>query len=202
MTDGMTDLFALNQAEYEATEAPRTLEVDTAWFLTVDGRGPSSGPEYARKRECLFKAAEALRARSALAGRDYAVSKLEAMRHPDPGHPDPETAPPDAWNWTLCLRTPDFIGESDLDAVVAQLRAAGGPPELRRLGLMGFDEGLCVQVLHTGSNGGQGPALAALRGFMEAQGLTVVGRQHEIYLTDPRETGPDSMRTIIRLPVI
>ena len=37
--------------------------------------------------------------------------------------------------------------------------------------------------------------------FVPAQGLTMVGRHHEIYLGDPRKVEPEKLRTIVRQPV-
>ena len=37
--------------------------------------------------------------------------------------------------------------------------------------------------------------------FVPAQGLTMTGRHHEIYLSDPRKTAPEKQRTILRQPV-
>ena len=37
--------------------------------------------------------------------------------------------------------------------------------------------------------------------FIPAHGLTMVGRHHEIYLSDARRVAPDELRTILRQPV-
>lgn len=37
--------------------------------------------------------------------------------------------------------------------------------------------------------------------FIPANGLRMTGRHHEIYLSDPRRTAPEKLRTILRQPV-
>nr|WP_281170757.1 GyrI-like domain-containing protein [Nakamurella lactea] len=37
--------------------------------------------------------------------------------------------------------------------------------------------------------------------FLPAHGLTMIGRHHEIYLSDARKTEPARLRTILRQPV-
>jgi hypothetical protein len=37
--------------------------------------------------------------------------------------------------------------------------------------------------------------------FIPAGGLRMTGRHHEIYLSDPRRTAPERLRTILRQPV-
>ncbi|PWV45950.1 hypothetical protein [Nocardiopsis sp. L17-MgMaSL7] len=38
-------------------------------------------------------------------------------------------------------------------------------------------------------------------GFIPEHGLRMVGRHHEIYLSDTRRTAPEKLRTILRQPV-
>ncbi|AHC16702.1 hypothetical protein L21SP2_3364 [Salinispira pacifica] len=37
--------------------------------------------------------------------------------------------------------------------------------------------------------------------FAEQQGYTLHGRHREIYLSDPRRTSPEKLKTMIRLPL-
>jgi hypothetical protein len=50
----------------------------------------------------------------------------------------------------------------------------------------------------------EGPTIAALHGFIHEHGHRFDGRHHkhhEIYLSDPRRTAPERLKTIIRQPV-
>ena len=62
-------------------------------------------------------------------------------------------------------------------------------------------EGRCVQVLHTGPYSEEGPTVERMREFAAANGLSFHGLHHEIYLSDPRRTAPEKLRTILRCPV-
>jgi hypothetical protein len=65
-----------------------------------------------------------------------------------------------------------------------------------------YAEGRSVQVLHIGSYDDEGPVLAALhREYLPEHGFTFNGRHHEVYLSDPRRTAPEKLRTILRQPV-
>ena len=202
MTENTPLLSTPHEARRAATSTPALVDVDTGWFLTVDGQGHPDDAEFKECLAALYAVAEALREESARAGRDYATAPLEGLWHLDPGFDDFDTAPRSAWNWTLCLPAPDFVGENDLDRVRQSLLAAGNPRTLGRVGLAGFEEGLCVQMLHVGPYDQEGRTLAAMHAFMEENSLTVVGRHHEVYLSDPADTAPEDLRTIIRLPVI
>lgn len=196
------DIFALAEAEYAATGTPAVVDIDSGWFLTIDGQGHPDDSEFKDCLTALYAVAETLRQDSAQAGRSYDLAPLEAMWHLDPGYTDFDSAPRSAWNWTLCLRTPDIIGENDLDRTVEKLLSEGRPRVVSRVGLAGFEEGRCVQMLHIGPYDQEASTLAAMHAFIGEQGLTVVGRHHEIYLADPATTAPGELKTIIRLPVI
>lgn len=196
------DIFAFNKAEHRASAKPRLLTIEPGWFLFVDGSGHPSGPEFASSLEALYACAYALRFRFKERGNVYSVGKLEALWHLALGYFDFATAPHDAWNWTLALRTPGFVGENDLEEVKPGLLEKGKPAAVRQVGLMAMEEGQCAQILHVGPYDQEGPTLKILNKFIEDKELTVVGRHHEIYLSDPRRTAPEKLKTILRLPVI
>ncbi|WP_347401166.1 GyrI-like domain-containing protein [Microbacterium esteraromaticum] len=63
-------------------------------------------------------------------------------------------------------------------------------------------EGLCVHTLHVGAFDDEGPLLARMHDeFVPGAGLRMTGRHHEIYLSDPRRTAPERLRTLLRQPV-
>jgi hypothetical protein len=63
-------------------------------------------------------------------------------------------------------------------------------------------EGESLQTLHLGSFADEAPVLARLHDeIMPARGLTFAGPHHEVYLSDPRRTAPEKLRTILRQPV-
>lgn len=76
---------------------------------------------------------------------------------------------------------------------------AGPPASLR---LEAYAEGLAVQILHVGPYSAEGPTIARMhREFLPANGFAANGHHHEIYLSDPRKTAPEKLRTVIRQPV-
>lgn len=67
------------------------------------------------------------------------------------------------------------------------------------------DEGLCVQCMHVGPYDSEPATIDAMHRFAEEQGcaidLTDKRLHHEIYLSDPRRTTPEKLKTVIRLPI-
>jgi len=56
-------------------------------------------------------------------------------------------------------------------------------------------------MLHVGPYEKEGETVALMREFMGEHELTVKGRHHEIYLSDPRRVPPERLKTILRIPV-
>ena len=56
-------------------------------------------------------------------------------------------------------------------------------------------EGRSVQALHVGPYDAEGPLITRLHEHVEAQGLELTGRHHEVHLGDTRRTRPDRPRT-------
>ena len=59
-----------------------------------------------------------------------------------------------------------------------------------------------VQTLHIGPFDAEAEVLDRMHHqFIPDNGLRMAGRHHEIYLSDPRRTAPEKLRTILRQPV-
>jgi hypothetical protein len=59
-----------------------------------------------------------------------------------------------------------------------------------------------VQTLHIGSFDDEAQALERMHHeFIPDNGLRMVGKHHEIYLSDSRNVAPGKLRTILRQPV-
>ena len=77
--------------------------------------------------------------------------------------------------------------------------------DFSRAQFMTLEEGLCVQCLHVGSYDDEPATVERMHGFMEREGyvldITDERRHHEIYLSDPRRTTPEKLKTVIRHPI-
>ena len=82
-------------------------------------------------------------------------------------------------------------------------RCRGSPSRLDDVRLELLSEGLCVQTLHVGSFDDEAEVLAQMHDeFIPSNGMRMVGKHHEIYLSDFRRVAPERQRTIVRQPVV
>ena len=70
---------------------------------------------------------------------------------------------------------------------------------------MRWQEGLCCQAMHLGSYDHESVTIGKIGRFIEESGyvtdITDTRRHHEIYLSDPRKTAPEKLKTVIRHPI-
>jgi hypothetical protein len=70
---------------------------------------------------------------------------------------------------------------------------------------MTIEEGLCVQMMHTGPYDSEPATVALMDEYIKQNGyendINSKRLHHEIYLSDPRKSLPDKMKTVIRHPI-
>lgn len=195
------DLYGARRGRFDLIDVP------SMPFLMADGHGdPNTSPRYAEVVEALFVASYAVRA---VAKRDlglvHTVGPLEGLWSAQ----DLEvfhTRAKACWDWTMMIVQPPWVTRDLVDHAIDLVAAKRGADAAHGLGAVvrweEFGEGLSVQTLHVGSYDDEGPTIAAMHdGFLPAEGLSLRGRHHEIYLSDVRRTAPEKLRTILRQPV-
>ena len=202
-----------HRAKYDVKKALRGLyspghnfalvSVPRQRFLAVDGHGnPNTSPDYAAAVQALYAVAYSLKfAVKRSLGQDSVVAPLEGLWRAE----NPEVfvqGNKDSWEWTMLISQPDWISEGMTLETAAEVRAKKDLSAASRIRWLELEEGLCVQVMHTGSYDDEAPVLARLHhDFMPANHLAFNGDHHEIYLSDPRRTAPEKLKTVLRQPV-
>jgi hypothetical protein len=207
MTDRTTDKADLKKSldAYQAKVGQlRLLDVPDLQYLMIDGHGdPNTSPAFAEAVETLYPVAYALKfaAKRGL-GRDFVVMPLEGQWWAEDMSSFTAERDKARWDWTLMIMQPDWIDEDMFTAAVAQAGTKGSPARLGDLRLEPLSEGRCVQTLHVGTFDDEADVLARMHDeFIPDNGLRMVGKHHEIYLSDLRRVAPEKQRTILRQPV-
>lgn len=110
----------------------------------------------------------------------------------------------DAFEFVSAIRMPDFVTEEEFAwAGIEAARKKEG--DFSKVELLRIDEGLCVQCMHLGPYDDEPATVERMHEFAESQGYALdfgdTRRHHEIYLSDPRKTAPEKLKTIVRHPV-
>lgn len=182
----------------------RTLVVPPMTYLMIDGHGdPNNAPQYTEAIGALYPVAYALKfASKNTLDRDYVVPPLEALWWAENMASFTTARNKAEWNWTAMIMVPDWIDRRMFDVAKASAEAKSTSDASSRIRLETLDEGLCVQTLHVGSYDDETPVLDELHHrYIPSSGMTMTGKHHEIYLSDPRRVEPTKLRTILRQPV-
>ena len=134
---------------------------------------------------------------------DYVVPPLEGFWR-QAGAAGIDYAHKEKFEWISVIRLPDFVTKADFEWAVGEAERKKKIP-CSAAEFLTVEEGLCVQCLHLGPYDGE-PATVDLMHLFAAehgyeQDFTDERLHHEIYLSDPRKTAPDKLKTVIRHPV-
>lgn len=195
------DLYAKHKDEYVAPAAPVLVVVKPARYLACQGRGEPGGDAFQAAVAALYNVAFTVKIARKAAGRDYAVSKLEALWWGKGKEGKFLDQPKNTWHWQLLIRVPDWIQSKEVTTAADGLVKKGKPQEVRNIELLLLDEGRSIQMLHVGPYNEEERTLNRMAAFASGQALTFHGRHHEIYLSDPRRIPAAKLRTILRHPV-
>jgi hypothetical protein len=113
----------------------------------------------------------------------------------------------DNWFFTLMIMQPDVVTQEVFEKAREEVRKKKGDSEsLNKARLAYFEEGLCIQTMHIGPYDTEPATVDRMHEFMQENGLKdnvgPNGKHHEIYMSDPRKSAPDKMKTVLRHPVI
>jgi hypothetical protein len=181
----------------------RVVDVPDLQYLMIDGHGdPNVTPAYTQAIQALYPVAYKLKFASKRdLGRDYVVMPLEGLWWAEDMDSFTTLRDKSQWDWTLMSMVPDWIDQHMFGAAMEQAGAKDRPARIGDIRLESLSEGQCVQTLHVGSYDDEADVLARMHTFVRDNGFRMVGKHHEIYLSDSRQVAPKKLRTILRQPV-
>ena len=195
---------------YQPSKTPSLVEVPAMNYVAVHGKGDPNEPDgdYQHALELLYGISFTIKM-APKAGVDldgyfaYVVPPLEGFWSL-PGSEGFDPARKAEFSWISCIRLPDFVTPETF-AWAKEEAERKKKRDFSQAEFLTVDEGLCVQCMHVGPYDDEPPTIAAMRTFAEESGCRVdLGPQrlhHEIYLSDPRRTAPEKIKTVIRIPV-
>ena len=194
------DLLKEYKSYYNAGKNPEIVEFDEANYLTIEGIGEPAGKMFVSKVEALYPLAYGIKKICKEQDKDFGVPKLEGLWWVDGDTPALEI-PRNEWRWKLLIRMPEFITKELMFSVQPVVAKKKKNELVQKIALEKMTEGKCVQIMHIGPYSTEHKTINELMAFIDANGISVNGKHHEIYLSDPRKNKPDKMKAIIRYPV-
>lgn len=195
---------------YMLKKKPAIVDVPAASYIAVRGKGDPNeeGGEYKQAISVLYSVAYTLKMSYKTEHKiegffEYVVPPLEGFWWQE-GVNGVDYSDKAGFNWVSVIRVPEFITRADFDWAV-ETATRKKKLDCSRAELITVEEGLCVQILHTGAYDDEPVTVALMDEFLQKNGFvndfSDTRLHHEIYLSDPRKTAPEKQKTVIRHPV-
>lgn len=172
-------------------------------FLMIDGKGnPNTSKEYIEAIEVLYAVSYTLKFTIKKQQEiNYSVMPLEGLWWL-PNGKEFSVAIKDDFLWTAMIMQPKYVTSDLVDEAIEIVRQKKNPKALPKLRFENFSEGKSAQIMYFGSYADEAPTIKKIHEFIKSNDYKLFGKHHEIYLSDPRRTAPEELKTIIRQPVI
>ncbi len=183
-----------------------SVDVPPMNFLMIDGVGnPNTSQDFKDAMEALYGLSYTLKFGVKLGkyGKkkyDYPVMALEGLWWMDDMR-EFSIERKDDWKWTVMIMQPDIITPDLVELARADLIKKKNPAAASQIRFECYAEGLSAQIMYIGPFADEGPTIQRLHDFIHESGHQLRGKHHEIYISDPRRTAPEKLKTVIRQPM-
>lgn len=203
--------FKKEQKEfYRPSRKPEIIEVPPMQYLAIYGKGNPNLPdsEYKKTLQLLYSLAYTIKMSKKGSHRipnyfDFVVPPLEGFWWQE-DTVGIDYSRKDKFNFISCIRMPAFVTQVEFDWAKAEATQKK-KKDFSPVKLLSMNEGQCVQIMHIGSYDDEPATIQKMKDFVVKQGLQFdysdQRRHHEIYLSDPRRTKAENLKTVIRLPI-
>ena len=195
---------------YMSKSVPEIVTVPKANYIAVRGMGDPNqeGGAYQSAVSILYAVAYTLKMSYKTDYRiegffEYVVPPLEGFWWQE-GADGVDYRDKSTFHWVSVIRLPEFVTKKDFDWAVEEA-ARKKKLDCSLAEFLTIEEGLCVQIMHTGSFDHEPSTVALMDQYIAENGyandMNENRLHHEIYLSDARKAAPEKWKTIIRHPI-
>lgn len=195
---------------YLPPKVPVIANIPAMNYVAVRGKGNPNDPdgEYKRAMSLLYGISFTIKMSYKGSHRiegyfPYVVPPLEGLWWQD-GITGIDYSHKDSFQWISMIRLPEFVTKEEFDWAVQEAEEKK-QTDFSRTEFFTYNEGLCVQCMHIGSYDDEPATLRKMETFLSENGyqpdFSGERLHHEIYLSDPRRTAPERLKTVIRQPI-
>lgn len=196
------------QFYFPSAKQAELIDIPEMQFVMVDGHGdPNTSALFQDAMMALYGLSYTIKFMlKAENTQDYVVFPLEGlwrvenMREFSVEHKN-------EWLWTVMIRQPDWVTQEHFEKAIEEIKRKKqakkeqAPESLSQVRFVRFNEGLCTQIMHIGPFAAEAPTIEKLHNFIKENGCKLRDKHHEIYMSDPRRTAQEKLKTVIRQPV-
>lgn len=195
---------------YKPGKKPEIIDLPQMTYIAVQGKGNPNLPdsEYKKSIQLLYNIAYTIKMSKMGPHKikdyfDFVVPPLEGLWWQEENS-GIDYSHKESFEFISMIRMPDFVTPDVFDWAVKEATEKKGD-DFSKVKLITLKEGKCVQVMHVGSYDDEPATIEKMKEFAEQNGVepdySNERRHHEIYLSDPRRTKVENLKTVIRIPV-
>lgn len=193
---------------YMPKKQPVKMDVPEMKYFMIQGRGnPNTSEDFQKHIETLYSLSYAIRMMPRKGETpegyfEYTVFPLEGLWDLDEEGRKLDYLDKDHFVYTLMIRQPDFVTEELFDYAKETAKQKKKNLPVEQVTFESIKEGLCVQAMHVGSYDDEPATFEKMEQFCADNHLRRTDLRHkEIYISDPRRTAPEKLKTVLRFKV-
>ena len=178
------------------------VEVPQMNFLMIDGEGDPKSQSFQDAVKVLYPLSYNIKffIKRGEIGIDYGVLPLEGLWWAKDMTAFSELRK-EEWLWTMMIMQPELVNKAMVTKAIKEVKQKENPVALPLVRFESFTEGKAAQIMHIGPFSEEGPTVEKIHTFIGKSGNQLIGKHHEIYLSDIRRAAPEKWKTIIRQPM-
>ena len=195
---------------YLPPQKPVLVDIPSMNYLAVRGNGDPNEEDgaYSQAMNLLYGIAYTLKMSYKTDYKiegfvEYVVPPLEGLWWQE-GTSGVDYSRKEDFQWISMIRLPDFVSKKNFDWAI-EYATKKKKMDFSTVEFLTYEEGKCVQCMHLGAYDQEPETIAAMDTFAKEQGyaidITDARRHHEIYLSDPRKTEVEKLKTVVRHPI-
>ena len=191
------DRKKLSKALYSPKTEPTLVSVPPCPYFVVEGAGSPLDEAYDEAIELLYELSYMLK----MGFKDerwytgFVVSPLEGLWSAV------EVENRSTWRWASMIAQPPFITE-EIFAKVAERCSFAKGVSVQDAHFARIEDGLCVTMMHVGPYALENRSFAKMDSYCQQNNLQRVDATHrEIYLSNPKKTASEHLKTVLRYRV-
>ncbi len=197
---------------YLPPKTPTVVMVPKMNYLAVRGDGNPNDEDSEYKKSIGLLYAVAFTIKMSYKGNhqidgyfEYVVPPLEGFWwQDDKNNGKIDYSRKDNFHFISLIRLPDFVTKADFDWAIEEATVKK-KTDFSKVEFLTYDEGLSVQCMHIGSYDTEPATIDLMHNYMLTNGYVLDINEnryhHEIYLSDPRKTNSDKLKTVVRHPI-
>ena len=186
---------------------PEMIVIPKFNLITIEGKGDPNGPDFGDRVEALYSISYTIRMmpKKGITPEgyfEYAVYPLEGLWDlSEDGRGRPELDKSQLL-YKIMIRQPDFVTQEVFNNALEIVKKNKPIKLLDELKFEEIEDGLSVQMMHLGSYDNEKKSFDMMKDYIKENRLKIKNMVHrEIYISDPRKSEPEKLKTVLRYMV-